>query len=186
MFTSYTNRHASHYHEPMYIHSHKVIAVKELPVKWLLENLSATEGNRQVLEQQYSNSRKDKFNALTKVAQDHNLVQSMNNMLNNPTTTTTTANTNNNTNNTTEVNHHTTIAAAVEGEDEFLPRLNLPPVGYPIAPLEFKSEKYEGTLLIGLSSLPSVPVISKDSMSGAISSKYEVANLGNFSCAILP
>mmetsp|Transcript_37519 Transcript_37519/g.48549 ORF Transcript_37519/g.48549 Transcript_37519/m.48549 type:complete len:108 (-) Transcript_37519:427-750(-) len=64
-------------------------------------------------------------------------------------------------------------------------RINYPLLGSPIYPIEFNSEKYNGTILIGISITPSVPILSNDVLEGQ-TSNWNVATLGNFSCAILP
>lgn len=132
-----------------------MIATQDLPVKWLLENLASTEGNVKKIELEHK-----KRNTSSKAQ-----LQYMNTLINN-------------------TSSQDGEGGDVIEEEDILPRVTLPQMGAPITPIEFKSEKYNGNLTIGLSSFPAIPMVSKDG--DDITSNYQVANLGNFSCVVLP
>lgn len=173
----------------------QLIASQDLPVKWLLDNLTAGEGNKEYLEQVHMKAKSEMIAATKKRSATDSIVSNMNDILNNP----------NATSGGSGQPHTSSIISGGGGdssilgseEDDILPRINLPQLGSPIRPIEFHSEKYNGTILLGLTSLPPIPVITRNNQETPTTSSlqvnnqeelcnYEVANMGNFSCAILP
>jgi hypothetical protein len=159
----------------------EVIGAKDLEVRWLLDHLSSTEGNihqlkqyQQLQEQQinaYKNNEKHMFDENGIPCKRASAFEVIGNK---PSSSSHAVDKGGNVDSSGGGDYHTSA-----------PPVNLPIVGAPIYPIEFKGEKYDGTILMGISTNPCIPVLSNDVMEGQ-TSNWNVATSGNFSCAVLP